>query len=67
VLQSPRTNNLKGLGATLTIYKLYRATRCGPDTEIDPADQLSFYDAGLGSQPPGGAVFVTLCFSSENS
>jgi hypothetical protein len=33
------------------IYKLYRASRCGPDTEIDPADQLAFYDAGLGSQP----------------
>jgi uncharacterized protein (DUF2235 family) len=41
------------------IYKLYRATRCGPDTEIDPHDQLAFYDAGLGSQPPGGAFFAT--------
>jgi hypothetical protein len=28
------------------IYKLYRATRCGPDTDIDPRDQLAFYDAG---------------------
>jgi uncharacterized protein (DUF2235 family) len=38
------------------IYKLYRATRCGPDTAIDPREQLAFYDAGLGSQPPGGAL-----------
>jgi len=44
------------------IYKLYRATRCGPDTEIDPAIQLSFYDAGLGSQPPAGALFVTRAY-----
>lgn len=41
------------------IYKLYRATRCGPDSDIDPKEQLTFYDAGLGSQPPGGALFVT--------
>lgn len=40
------------------IYKLYRATRCGPDTDIDPKEQLAFYDAGLGSQPPGGAIFL---------
>jgi uncharacterized protein (DUF2235 family) len=40
------------------IYKLYRATRCGPDTDIEPQDQLAFYDAGLGSSPPGGAIFL---------
>lgn len=44
------------------IYKLYRATRCGPDTDIDPRQQLAFYDAGLGSQPPGGAFFVTRAY-----
>lgn len=44
------------------IYKLYRATRCGPDTEIDPRYQLAFYDAGLGSQPPDGAFFVTRAY-----
>jgi uncharacterized protein (DUF2235 family) len=44
------------------IYKLYRATRCGPDTEIDPREQLAFYDAGLGSQPPDGALFVTRAY-----
>jgi hypothetical protein len=28
------------------IYKLYRATRCGPDTNIDPREQLTFYGPG---------------------
>ena len=31
------------------IYKLFRATRCGPDSTIDPLDQVAFYDPGLGS------------------
>jgi hypothetical protein len=31
------------------IYKLFRATRCGPDSPIDPAEQVTFYDPGLGS------------------
>jgi uncharacterized protein (DUF2235 family) len=31
------------------IYKLYRATRIGPDSTIDPAKQIAFYDPGLGS------------------
>ncbi len=35
------------------IYKLFRATRIGPDSSIDPAEQLAFYDPGLGSQPLG--------------
>jgi len=40
------------------VYKLYRATRCGPDTTIDPAEQVTYYDAGLGSMPPEGAFFA---------
>jgi uncharacterized protein (DUF2235 family) len=40
------------------IYKLCRATRCGPDTDVDPAQQVTFYDAGLGSMPPEGAFFL---------
>ena len=36
------------------IYKLFRATRCGPDSDIDPRDQVTFYDPGLGSQPETG-------------
>lgn len=31
------------------IYKLYRASRTGPDSTIDPARQIAFYDPGLGS------------------
>jgi uncharacterized protein (DUF2235 family) len=31
------------------IYKLYRACRIGPDTRIDPAEQIAFYDPGLGT------------------
>jgi uncharacterized protein (DUF2235 family) len=44
------------------IYKLYRATRCGPDTNINPGQQLTFYDPGLGSQPDGGIFFVTRAY-----
>jgi hypothetical protein len=37
------------------VYKLYRATRCGPDTDIDPRDQLAFRSRGhkTWSTPPG--------------
>ncbi len=35
------------------IYKLYRATRCGPDSSIDPKRQAAFYDPGLGTLPGG--------------
>lgn len=31
------------------VYKLYRATRIGPDSPIDPCDQIAFYDPGLGT------------------
>jgi uncharacterized protein (DUF2235 family) len=41
------------------IYKMFRATRCGPDTNINAGEQIAFYDAGLGSQPPHGAFLVT--------
>jgi len=36
------------------IYKLYRATRTGPDSPIDPAKQIAFYDPGLGSGEQSG-------------
>lgn len=39
------------------IYKLYRATRCGPDSAIDPAEQLTFYDAGIGTMTEGSGFF----------
>src|SRR5437870_7443927 len=40
------------------VYKLYRATRCGPDSSFDPAEQLAFYDPGLGTLPPGNGLLV---------
>jgi uncharacterized protein (DUF2235 family) len=39
------------------IYKLYRATRCGPDSCIDPKEQIAFYDPGLGSEADGGGLW----------
>ncbi len=36
------------------IYKMFRACRCGPDTSVNPREQLTFYDPGLGSQADGG-------------
>lgn len=31
------------------IYKMFRATRPGPDSRIDPSEQVVFYDPGLGT------------------
>ena len=31
------------------VYKLYRASRGGPDSVIKPVDQIAYYDPGLGS------------------
>lgn len=42
------------------IYKLYRATRCGPDNEVNPAEQLTFYDPGIGTSPIGENFFFRL-------
>ncbi|RDZ28577.1 DUF2235 domain-containing protein [Lysobacter silvisoli] len=38
------------------VYKLYRATRSGPDSPIDPAEQVAFYDPGLGTVTASGAI-----------
>jgi uncharacterized protein (DUF2235 family) len=40
------------------VYKLYRACRVGPDTTIDPADQVAFYDPGLGSPADGSKIKI---------
>lgn len=39
------------------VYKLYRATRIGPDSTIDPAQQIAFYDPGLGSDEVEGPLY----------
>jgi uncharacterized protein (DUF2235 family) len=38
------------------IYKLYRATRTGPESPIDPREQIAFYDAGLGTEIDAGRI-----------
>jgi Uncharacterized alpha/beta hydrolase domain (DUF2235) len=42
------------------VYKLYRGCRVGPDSSIDPAEQVAFYDPGLGSSADGGHLHGTL-------
>lgn len=36
------------------VYKMYRAMRPGPDSEIAPSTQVAFYDAGLGTRERPG-------------
>ncbi|TWO68071.1 DUF2235 domain-containing protein [Caenimonas sedimenti] len=38
------------------IYKLYRACRSDHESDIDPAQQVAFYDAGLGTEADGGPI-----------
>lgn len=42
------------------IYKLYRASRVGPENDIDPSRQVAFYDPGLGTDPDlgGRSLFI---------
>ncbi|CAO4137905.1 T6SS Phospholipase effector Tle1-like catalytic domain-containing protein [Methylorubrum thiocyanatum] len=40
------------------VYKLFRASRVCPDTVINPAEQVAFYDPGLGSQAAGGGIKI---------
>jgi uncharacterized protein (DUF2235 family) len=35
------------------VYKLFRATRTGPDATIDPSRQIAFYIRGVGTPLPG--------------
>jgi Uncharacterized alpha/beta hydrolase domain (DUF2235) len=42
------------------IYKLYRAARCGPESSVDPAEQLTFYDPGIGTHPEGRGTLGSL-------
>jgi uncharacterized protein (DUF2235 family) len=42
------------------IYKLYRACRIDPLNDIDPAEQVAFYDAGLGTDEDVGSSWFKL-------
>jgi uncharacterized protein (DUF2235 family) len=44
--------------ARSNVYKMFRATRCGPDSIIDPGKQLAFYDPGLGSKLGGERIGI---------
>tara|TARA_R110002110_G_scaffold5971_5_gene30202 strand:+ start:237 stop:1685 length:1449 start_codon:yes stop_codon:yes gene_type:complete len=39
------------------VYKLFRATRPGPASPIDPKEQVAFYDPGLGKGEVSGWTF----------
>jgi uncharacterized protein (DUF2235 family) len=41
------------------VYKLYRATRCGPDCSVDPAEQYAFYDPGIGTSKGARGILGT--------
>jgi uncharacterized protein (DUF2235 family) len=41
------------------VYKLYRASRTGPDSSVDPAKQIAFYDAGLGTDDDAGHSLIS--------
>jgi hypothetical protein len=40
------------------VYKLYRATRPGPDSPINPEEQVAFYDPGLGTERDEGRIGI---------
>jgi uncharacterized protein (DUF2235 family) len=42
------------------IYKLYRATRPGADSPIDPAKQVAYYDPGLGTSTEQGGIRLSI-------
>jgi len=42
------------------IYKMYRAMRPGPDSPIEPHEQVAFYDPGLGAGETDGFSFRRL-------
>ena len=61
ILISDGTGQAGGLmpdEARSNVYKLCRATRCGPDTRIDPDRQLAFYDPGLQSKSAAGEIKI---------
>lgn len=48
------------------VYKLFRATRCGPDTTIKATEQLAFYDPGIGTLAPGSGFLGSLARRAYN-
>jgi uncharacterized protein (DUF2235 family) len=57
------TGNVGGILAdedVTNVYKLFRATRTGATSRIDPSKQIAFYHAGLGSMGAGGQFKIGL-------
>ncbi|UCI21374.1 DUF2235 domain-containing protein [Mesorhizobium sp. B2-1-8] len=42
------------------IYKLYRATRCGPESLVNPAEQVAFYNPGIGTLAPKAGLIGSI-------
>lgn len=51
-----QAGGLKPDQALSNVYKLFRAARSGPDNIVDPAVQVAFYDAGLGTENDEGSI-----------
>ena len=51
-----QAGGLKPDQAMSNVYKLFRAARSGPDNSVDPAAQVAFYDAGLGTENDEGSI-----------
>jgi uncharacterized protein (DUF2235 family) len=59
VIFSDGTGQAGGLRPDQTlsnVYKLYRASRVDPENDIDPKQQIAFYDAGLGTERDEGSI-----------
>jgi len=44
------------------VYKMYRVCRTGPDSSTDPAEQVAFYDPGLGTDIGATALTAPVRF-----
>jgi len=44
------------------VYKMYRVCKVGPESGIDPADQVAFYDPGLGTDIGATALTAPVRF-----
>jgi uncharacterized protein (DUF2235 family) len=40
------------------VYKLFVASRTGPESPIDPSQQIAFYEAGLGTEEIAGPIWL---------
>jgi uncharacterized protein (DUF2235 family) len=47
------------------VYKLYRVCRVGPESSINPGEQVAFYDAGLGTDEGATALTAPIRFAQK--